>query len=483
MTDEFARHLMVDFTQMKSFADDPLVLDHGDGIRVTDAQGRTYIDGLSGVFTSSLGHGNDAIVDAMMRQARRLAFGAPTMGTNTRAIELVERYRGILPSRYTTMKFLSGGSEANESALKLARQYHKQTGHPTKYKVLSHYRGYHGGTGHALAASGWAGWKEPYEPFAAGFIHLQTPDPQRTPLPVESVEQAGELYANLARATVELEGPETIAAIITEPVLMSAGIVVPPDSYMRALRELCDRHNILLIYDEIITGFGRTGAWFGAEHSGAWPDILCCGKAISAGYAPFSAIFMSQHVAAPFWGEPEERVQFFSGHTFGANPIACAAALAVLDYMQAHEVVQHVARVGEYLQSRLATLVATHPSVGLARGRGLLQGLVLTDQAQAAVRAPAHVGLGGAIGHEARARGMLLRVAPWFVAVAPPLVTSEAEIDEIVQILDAAVSSVEETLIDQPLAYLVPAPSASASQSAGRRSAGIIAGDVVAPAG
>jgi len=451
VTEDFARHLMVDFTQMKSFADDPLVLDHGSGIRLTDSRGRSYIDGLSGVFTSSLGHGNDAIVDAMMRQARRLAFGAPTLGTNTRAIELVERYRGILPPQYTTMKFLSGGSEANESALKLARQFHKQTGHPTKYKVLSHYRGYHGGTGHALAASGWAGWKEAFEPFAAGFVHLQTPDPDpdKTPIAVESVEQAGALYASLARATVELEGPETIAAIITEPIMMSAGIIVPPDSYLRALRDLCDEHNILLIYDEIITGFGRTGAWFGAEHSGAWPDIMCCGKAVSAGYAPFSAIFMSERVAEPFWGEPEEHIQFYSGHTYGANPIACAAALAVLDYMQEHRVVENAAHVGTYLASRLTTLVATHPSVRLTRGRGLLRGLVFEERAQQAVRAPAHVGLGGAVGREARARGMLLRVSPWFVAVAPPLVTTEAEIDEIVEILDASLSAVEETLIDQ----------------------------------
>jgi hypothetical protein len=163
----------------------------------------------------------------------------PTLCTNTRAVELVERYRAILPAACSTMKFLSGGSEANESALKLARQYHKQTGHPTKHKVVSHYRGYHGGTGHALAASGWAGWKDPYQPFATGFVHLQTPDPNDPPVLLDSAAAVADLYVELARRTIELEGPDTIAAIITEPILMSAGIVVPPDAYLRALRSPC----------------------------------------------------------------------------------------------------------------------------------------------------------------------------------------------------------------------------------------------------
>ncbi len=447
MDESLARQLMVDFTQMKAFAADPLVLDHGDGIRVTDDQGRTYIDGLSGVFTNSLGHGNETVIDAMSRQARKLAFGAPTLGTTTTTLKLVERYRSLLPPQFTTMKFLSGGSEANESAIKLARQFHKQTGHPGKYKTLSHYRGYHGGTGHALAASGWASWKGAFEPFAAGFVHLQTPDPDATPIPVRSVDEAAELYVNLARATVELEGPETIAALITEPILMSAGIVVPPDRYLRELRALCDEHNILLIFDEIITGFGRTGRWFAAEHSGAWPDLMCCGKAITAGYAPFSAIFMTDRVGAAFWGEAEDRVQFYSGHTYGANPIACAAALAVLDLIESERVIEHCAELGEVLASRLRSLTAAHPSVGLTRGRGLLQGLVMTGQAQSAVRAPSHLGFGGSVAKEARRRGMLLRASPWFVAVAPPLVTTTDELDEIVDILDASLSTVEETLL------------------------------------
>lgn len=436
-----ARHLMVDFNQMKAFVDDPLVLDCGEGIRVTDTTGRTYIDGLSGVFTSNLGHANAEIVDAVTAQLGRLAFGAPTMATTSTALALVDRILEFSPPPYTTMKFLSGGSEATESAMKLARQYHRQTGQPGRYKILSHYRGYHGGTGHSLAASGWPGWKIPFEPMAPGFVHLATPDPDSPPIPVPDQETAAALYLELVRQAIEFEGPDSVAAIITEPILMSAGIVVPPDAYLRGLRDLCDRFGILLIFDEIITGFGRTGRWFAAEHSGAWPDIICCGKGVTGGYSPLSIVLMTDAVAAPFWGEPEERVQFFSGHTYGGNPVACAAALASIDYIVRHGVLRHVLESGDRLRSQLEDLRARHPSIRLARGRGLLQGIVFTDEAQAA--ASGVHGFGGSVAAQARARGLLLRASPWFVALGPPLVTTEAELAEILGILDDALTHVE----------------------------------------
>ncbi|MBV9175393.1 MAG: aspartate aminotransferase family protein [Chloroflexi bacterium] len=438
MTIDIARHLMVDFTQMKTFAENPLVLESGEGIRVTDNLGRTYIDGLSGVFTSNLGHGNPEIADALAVQARQLAFGAPTLGTNTRAAELVERLLALVPPQFATVKLLSGGSEANEAAIKVARQYHKQTGNAAKYKILSHYRGYHGGTGNALAASGWAGWKNAFEPLPAGFVHLHTPDADSPPHPAMSTEQAAEAYIRLLRATVELEGPETIAAIITEPILMSAGVVVPPDSYMRALREVCDEHNILLIFDEIITGFGRTGKWFGAEHPDVWPDIFCCGKGVTGGYSPLSIVFMADRVAEPFWGEPG--TQLFAGHTYGGNPVACAAALAALEHMQAYDIVGQSDRTGTYLRERLGRLAERHPEIVLVRGRGMLQGIVF-DQDSFAPRATRRIGLD--VAAQARRRGLLLRAAPWFVAIAPPLVATTSDIDVILDIIGRSIEAVE----------------------------------------
>jgi adenosylmethionine-8-amino-7-oxononanoate aminotransferase len=374
----------------------------------------------------------------------QLAFGAPTMATTTRALELVERLRAIVPSEYTTMKFLSGGSEAIESALKLARQYHKQTGHPGKYKVLSHYCSYHGATGYALAATGWPQFKDAYEPFAPGFIHVQPPDPDAAAFPATSPDEAGLIYARLVEQTVAREGPETVAAILSEPILFSAGVVVPPDSYLRALRAICDRYNILLVYDEIITGFGRTGRWFGAEHSGVWPHLLCCAKGITGGYSPLSALFMTDRVAAAFWGEPADLVQFHAGHTYGGNPVACAAALAALDYIERHALIDHAAEVGSYLSVQLGDLAARHSLIRGVRGRGLLQALVLgTDTAAAGSGLPPAETDGRAIGREARRLGLLLRVAPWFVAVAPPLITTAADVDRIVAILEAAIVTTE----------------------------------------
>ena len=276
---------------------------------------------------------------------------------------------------------------------------------------------------------------------APGFVHLLTPDPDNPPIAVADHEEAARLYLEQVRQTIEFEGPESVAAIITEPILMSAGIVVPPNSYLRGLRELADRHGILLIFDEIITGFGRTGTWFAAEHSGVWPDIICCGKGVTGGYSPLSIVLMTDRVAAPFWGEPEERVQFFSGHTYGGNPVACAAALASIDYIVRHGVLRHVVELGECLRDLIEDLRARHPSISIVRGQGLLQGIVFSDQAQESNR---HIhGFGGSVAAQARQRGLLLRASPWFVAIAPPLVTTEAELLEIVGLLDEAVAHVE----------------------------------------
>lgn len=433
---------MVDFMQMKAFARDPLVLTDGDGIRVIDRDGRPYIDGLSGTFCASLGHGNAGLADAGAAQLRRLAMAAPTMATNDRALELVDRLLGLLPDRYGVVKLLSGGSEATESAMKVARQYHKQTGNAGKYKILSHYRAYHGATGNAVAASGWPAWRAPYEPLAGGFVHLHTPDPFRPPFG-GSPDTIADSYLRLAEETIEMEDPRTIAALITEPVLMSAGVVVPPARYLPGLRELCDRNGILLIFDEIITAFGRLGAMFASELFGTWPDILCLGKGISGGYAPLSAVVMSSEVARPFWGEPEEFVQFLSGHTYGANPVACAIGLAAIDQIIRDDLPANAATRGEQLRDGLRRLEAVHPWVGDVRGLGLLTGMEFIEDRPTRRRFPAAAGIGMRVRDAARERGLLLRASHWMAVLAPPLTINAAEVDEVLGILDAALGDVE----------------------------------------
>jgi adenosylmethionine-8-amino-7-oxononanoate aminotransferase len=423
--------VMVDFTQMKSFGQDPLVLESGAGIRVTDVFGKTYIDGLSGVFTVNLGHGVQELIDVAAEQARKIAFTAPTMATNPAALRLADLLIQITPPQYTTVKFFTGGSEANEAAIKLARQYWMQAGHPRKYKVISRYRSYHGGTGHAMAASAQTAWKWKYEPFAPGFIHV-TPPARPGCAACRRADGCTLACVDLLEQAIVEEHEETVAAVIAEPVMLSAGVQVPHPDYFPRLRELCDRHNVLLIYDEIITGFGRTGRLFGAERVGAWPDILSCGKGISGGYAPLSAILIADKVAEAFWGEPEEGVQFWAGHTFGGNPVACAVGEAAVRYLLDHDLIGNAERVGNYLGKHLEDIAVEHPLVAEARGVGLLRGLAFSEP------------IGQAVYDVARRNGLLMRPAADWVGIAPPLITTPEEVDEIAAILEEAIGEVED---------------------------------------
>ncbi len=438
---ELARHIMVDFLPMKDFADDPLVITEGRGIYITDVDGKRYIDGLSGTFCVNLGHGNKALAEAAARQYDRLALAVPTLGTSDRALELVKALLDVMPKQYTTVKLLSGGSEVTEAAIKMARQYHKQTGAATRYKVLSHYRAYHGATGHALAAGGWPGWRAAYEPLPAGFIHLHTPDPYRPPFP-GSPESLGATYAGLVEEVIELEGPETIAAFITEPIMMSAGVVVPPRDYLPKIRALCDRYGILLIYDEIITGFGRTGTMFAAEHWDAWPDIFCLGKGMSGGYAPLSANVLTGRVAQTFWGKAAEAVQFHAGHTYGGNPVACAVGLAAMRQIAEERIVENAKARGAQVQARLRDLQQRYPVIGDVRGEGLLIGVEFVEDAASRRRFPVEEQFGLRLREAARRRGLLLRASHWMVALAPPLTVSAQEVDEILDLFEASLADV-----------------------------------------
>lgn len=274
---ETVPHLFLDFMQMRDFAKDPLVFVGGEGIRLTDTAGRRYIDGLSGVFVTSLGHGNVPVIEAMAAQARQLAFAPPLHSTTLPALELTELLLKIAPEGVGAVKLMSGGSEATEAAMKLARQYHQQTGHPRKYKIIGRYGGYHGATMGALSAGGGRDRKSAYEPLADGFLHVHPPYCYRCPFD-QTYPGCGRTCVTLIERTVEAEDPETVAAVIVEPIsISSAGFVVPPPDYLPMLREVCNRHNVVLIYDEIVTGFGRLGEMFAAiRDDSERRHVLCC---------------------------------------------------------------------------------------------------------------------------------------------------------------------------------------------------------------
>ena len=438
--------IFLDFMQMQQFAKNPLIFTEGRGIRLTDSEGKTYIDGLSGVFVTSLGHGNTAIIEAMSEQLKKLAFAPPLHSTNGPALDLTQMLLKIAPQGVTALKFLSGGSEATEAAMKLARQYHQQTGNPRKYKIISRYGAYHGGTMGALSAGGGRERKSIYEPLGVGFIHVHPPYCYRCPFD-QSYPSCGRTCVGLIERTIESEDPATVAAVIVEPIsISSAGFMVPPPDYLPRLREICDRHNVVLIYDEIITGFGRLGTMFGSEYFKAPPDITACGKGMSGGYAPLAAILIRDRIASAFYGEDEENVQFHHGHTYAGNPVACAAGVAAVTQLVENDVVGNARRQGERLRQRLLALAERYSIIGDVRGAGLLQGVELVKNRTTRERFPAAAKPGKIIEREARKRGLLFRCGNDFAAFAPPLISTAEEIDEMTGILGESLAVAQSEL-------------------------------------
>jgi adenosylmethionine-8-amino-7-oxononanoate aminotransferase len=436
--EEYLRHIMLDYRQMTEFVKEPFIVAKADGIRFWDVHGKEYLDGLAGIFVVNVGYNNTRVLEAVRRQLETLPFNPPMHGTNPRAVELANLLAEITPGDLNTARLVSSGSEANEAAFKMARQYHRQTGNPGKYKILSRYLSYHGATASAMSAGGVGYRKTLYEPAAVGFLHTYPPYCYRCPY--EKTYPDCEVFcARTVRTMIEWEDPRSVAAIIVEPISNTGGIITPPMEYLRILRQICDEHNILLIFDEVITGFGRTGALFAANTFDVVPDILCCGKGMSSGYAPLAAAMVRDHVAATFWGVPG--TEFAHGHTYAGNPVSCAAGLASIQEMLDRRLPENARRVGAYLVERLEGLRRLG-IVGDIRGKGLLIGVELVkDPATKAQFAPG-VNVGLRIGKQALRNGLLLRFDPHWIAFGPPLVVTQQDIDQMVAILEQSVREV-----------------------------------------
>jgi adenosylmethionine-8-amino-7-oxononanoate aminotransferase len=434
---DLLRHVILDFRQMAQFAEEPWVFTRGEGVKIQDSTGKWYLDGLSGVFVNSLGYGNRRVLDAAVNQLREMHFAPPLHGTTQPALDLGARLRRLAPRAMQGehgpgIKILSGGSEATEAAMKLARQYWKQADHPRKYKIIARYGGYHGGTMGALSATG--GWerKSVFEPLVTGFLHHHPPAVFRDLFGRDlTLEECGVASAKLVERTIESEDPETVAAVIVEPIsISSAGYVVPPPEYFQVLRAACDKHDVLLIYDEIITGFGRLGEWFGADYFGVAPDLLCCGKGMGGGYAPVSAVLIAGKVWEAFLGDPAARREFHHGHTFAGNPVAAAVGCAAIDEIEARDLIGHARRQGEHLRARLDALRREYPDViGDVRGAGFLQGFEFAPE-----RLPRSGRPGKRFEALAKERGLLARCGEEYVAFAPPLVADRADLDAMLDV-------------------------------------------------
>jgi adenosylmethionine-8-amino-7-oxononanoate aminotransferase len=434
------KHTFLDFQQTSEVIKSPLIFEKAEGLYLWDIEGKRYFDAIGGIFVAVLGHRHPRVMEAMRRQMERITFAPPLHGTSDVTLDLVERLGSVTPGNLSFVKPFSGGSESVEAAIKLARQYFKQTGHPGKYKFVSVYLSYHGATFGGMAAGGSGKRKTKFEPQMGGFLKVFSPIQYRDRF--SSWEETNRFCARMFEDVIVNEDPETIAGVIIEPICNTGGIVTPTDEYHRILREICDRYNVLLIFDEVLTGIGRTGDMFAAQTFGVTPDIICSGKGLASGAIPIGAMMAREDMADAFYGPAEAEVYFAHGHTFAGNPLACAAGVAVIDEIVEKELDKKARRLGERLVERLEGL-KHYGVVREVRGKGVLLGVELVKDTATMEPFPIGGKLGHALKKTARKNGIILRIDPDWFAVSPPLIAEESDIDEMCDLIE---KSLEEAL-------------------------------------
>lgn len=421
----------------------PLVLERGKGIYVYDTQGREFIEGMSGLWCAALGFSDEELVEAGIEQMRKLPyyhlFGAKGMEP---AIELAERLKEIAPMPVSKVLFSSSGSEANDTQIKLAWYYNNALGRPQKKKIISRIRAYHGVTIVSASLTGLPNNHRDFDLPVAGILHADCPQYYRYG---QDGESEAEFVARLAvnmRELIEREGPETIAAFIAEPIMGAGGVIVPPDAYFPALMPIFQEHDIQVISDEVICGFGRTGNWWGCETMGFAPTTLSCAKQLTSAYAPLSAVLLPPQMVEAMEDQSRKIGTFGHGFTYGGHPVGCAMGAKALEIYQKRDILGHVRRMAPVFEKRVAALDA-HPLVGNTRGKGLVAGIeIVADKATKRAFTPAQ-GVAAKVMDFAQARGLIVRAIGETIAVCPPMIITEAEINELFDRLAGALDDAE----------------------------------------
>jgi adenosylmethionine-8-amino-7-oxononanoate aminotransferase len=419
----------------------PKIVRGGKGIRMELEDGRSLIDGLSGLWNINVGHGRTEIGEAVAEQMRHLSYypGFWEYATEP-AVRLAERLAGLMPEGCDIERFVftSGGSDANETNFRLARLYHAAKGGSSRRKILSRSHSYHGITRGAVSATRLPAYHVLDEPDP---LHVQVAAPYcfRCELG-KTFPDCALACADDLEAVIEREGPDTVAALIAEPIFGTGGVIPPPDGYFDRVQEICRRYDVLLILDEVITGFGRTGKWFGMEHWGVEPDLVTFAKGITSGYLPLGAAGLSTRVYETIRDESPRGLPFMGGLTYNNHAACCAAAHANLDIVEGERLVENSAQVGAYLLEQLRDAFGDHPFVGEIRGLGLFCAVEWArPQGKGPVGAKP-MAFPAAIASRAFERGLIVRALWECTAVSPPLCTTRQEVDEIVDILRASVS-------------------------------------------
>ena len=410
----------------------PLVMREGHGARLRDNQGREYIDGLAGLWCVDIGYGRPEVADAVSRQARQLPYYHSFFSmANEPSIELADRLQQLAPWPVGRVFFGLSGSDANDTQFKLAWLYHKLRGKPEKRQIIAHTRGYHGVTIAAASASGLASAHDAFGLPLEGFLHVRPPYPYREQKPGQSEEAfVAELAAELEE-TIVRAGPERVAAFIAEPVLGAGGVIVPPRGYYPAVQAVLQRHDVLMIADEVICGFGRLGHPFGSQAVGIEPDLVTLAKGLTSGYAPLSACLLTPKVWDVLEADAEALGVFGHGFTYSGHPLCAAAGLANLDVMESEGLFERAAELGVRLQGRLHELFADHPHVGDVRGMGLIGAVELVRDRQTKESFAAEEKLGQRVFRRLLERGVIIRAIGDCLAFCPPYVIESAELDTV----------------------------------------------------
>jgi adenosylmethionine-8-amino-7-oxononanoate aminotransferase len=440
LLDSDRRHLIHPLHHPKEHAGAQIFVE-GRGAMLRTAEGKEYIDGLSCLWNVNVGHGRKELADAASAQMAKLAYASAYAGfSNEPAIRLAERIVGLAYSNMAAAYFTTGGAESNESAFKIARYYWKRMDKPNKVKIISRQYGYHGVTLAAMSATSLPGYHKMFGPLVPEFLQVAPPYPYRWP----GNGDAGIEAADAVEAAIEAHGADTVAAVIAEPVMGAGGVIVPPPTYFPRLRQICDRHNLLLIADEVITGFGRTGRWFALGHWDVEPDLVSFAKGVTSGYLPLGGVLVSKQVHRAMEDAPMDE-RFMHAATYSGHPVCCAVGLRNIDILEQEGLPERAAVMGKRLLAGLETLRSLR-AVGDVRGLGMMCAVELVeDQAS---RKPA-IGLGGRVVAEAMKRGLIIRqrggggtpVSGDSLCIAPPLMTPEATLDRMVGIIGESITA------------------------------------------
>ena len=424
--------------------------DRGEGIYIYDTEGKQYIDGSGGAAVVGIGHGIKEITEAMVRQAERISFSHSSHFTSQSTIDLASKLVQLSPKGLTRVYFLSGGSEGVETAIKMARQYQVERGKPQKYKVISRWTSYHGNTLGALALSGHTGRRRYYLPLIQHTPHIVPAYCYRCPFGLIPEKCGLECALDLEKAIL-YEGPDSVSAFIAEPIVgATAGALVPKDGYFQKIREICDRYDILLVADEVMTGIGRTGKNFGVDHWEVVPDIIVAAKGLSSGYTPLFAVIVKEEIHKII---KEGSGAFVHGHTYNQNPLSCAIGCAVIDYLIKHDLVSRSAKMGEYFINALRSL-DHHNFVGDVRGKGLFAGIEFVKDRKTKEPFDPKLKLNGLIANRAFEKGLITYpggggadgIKGDHLLLAPPFIITEEQIEKMVSILDETIVEISKEI-------------------------------------